>query len=80
MNLSKLITKNIYYHIESLLFKSTSINSRLYSRKMSDEAMLAQSAKPGGDTIFGKIVRKEIPAKIIYEDDQVKAKTKYFKV
>ncbi|KAB0355544.1 hypothetical protein FD755_021485, partial [Muntiacus reevesi] len=25
---------------------------------------------PGGDTIFRKINRKEIPAKIIYEDDQ----------
>ena len=23
-----------------------------------------------GDTIFGKIIRKEIPATIIYEDDQ----------
>ncbi|KAK5975707.1 Histidine triad nucleotide-binding protein 1, partial [Trichostrongylus colubriformis] len=25
------------------------------------------------DTIFGKIIRKEIPAKIIYEDDEVLA-------
>ncbi len=32
----------------------------------------AQSAQPGGDTIFGKIIRKEIPANIIYEDDQVR--------
>ena len=40
-------------------------------RKMSDEAAKAELAKPGGDTIFGKIIRKEIPAKIIYEDDQV---------
>jgi histidine triad (HIT) family protein len=39
---------------------------------MSDEVTLAQSAKPGGDTIFGKIIRKEIPADIIYEDDKVK--------
>lgn len=39
--------------------------------KMSDETTLAQTAKPGGDTIFGKIIRKEIPADIIYEDDQV---------
>lgn len=37
---------------------------------MSDEEKLAQTAKPGGDTIFGKIIRKEIPADIIYEDDQ----------
>lgn len=38
---------------------------------MADETAKAQTAKPGGDTIFGKIVRKEIPAKLIYEDDQV---------
>jgi hypothetical protein len=38
---------------------------------MSNEEHLAQTAKPGGDTIFGKIVRKEIPADVIYEDDQV---------
>lgn len=29
----------------------------------------AQAAKLGGDTIFGKIIRKEIPATIVYEDD-----------
>ncbi|XP_030624880.1 adenosine 5'-monophosphoramidase HINT1 [Chanos chanos] len=37
---------------------------------MADEIAKAQSAQPGGDTIFGKIIRKEIPAKIIYEDEQ----------
>ncbi|CAF97091.1 unnamed protein product [Tetraodon nigroviridis] len=36
---------------------------------MADEIAKAQAAKPGGDTIFGKIIRKEIPAKVIYEDD-----------
>jgi histidine triad (HIT) family protein len=29
----------------------------------------AQAAQPGGDTIFGKIIRKEIPAKVVFEDD-----------
>ncbi len=38
---------------------------------MSDEVAKAQAASAGGDTIFGKIIRKEIPADIIYEDDQV---------
>jgi histidine triad (HIT) family protein len=41
---------------------------------MSDEVVKAQSAVPpsdANDTIFGKIIRKEIPADIIYEDDQV---------
>ncbi|NXW39115.1 HINT1 protein, partial [Phaetusa simplex] len=37
---------------------------------MADEVSKAQAARPGGDTIFGKIIRKEIPANIIYEDDQ----------
>ncbi|XP_069447725.1 adenosine 5'-monophosphoramidase HINT1 [Ovis canadensis] len=45
---------------------------RLHGREaeMADEIAKAQVARPGGDTIFGKIIRKEIPAKIIYEDDQ----------
>ena len=38
---------------------------------MADEVAKAQTAQAGGDTIFGKIIRKEIPAKIIHEDDQV---------
>jgi histidine triad (HIT) family protein len=33
----------------------------------------AQTATPGGDTIFGKIIRKEIPAKIIFENERVLA-------
>ncbi|NXT19898.1 HINT1 protein, partial [Syrrhaptes paradoxus] len=37
---------------------------------MADEVSKAQAARPGGDTIFGKIIRKEIPANIIYEDAQ----------
>ncbi|KAM3605721.1 uncharacterized protein V6R79_003615 [Siganus canaliculatus] len=37
---------------------------------MADETVKAQAAKPGGDTIFGKIIRKEIPATLIHEDEQ----------
>ena len=37
---------------------------------MADEVKAAQEANPGGDTIFGKIVRREIPCDFIYEDDQ----------
>ncbi|XP_070546756.1 adenosine 5'-monophosphoramidase HINT1-like [Ptychodera flava] len=40
---------------------------------MSDEVAKAQAAAPGGDTIFGKILRKEIPCNFIYEDEQVVA-------
>ncbi|XP_068587922.1 adenosine 5'-monophosphoramidase HINT1 [Cebidichthys violaceus] len=37
---------------------------------MADEMAKAQAAKPGGDTIFGKIIRKEIPVNLLYEDDK----------
>lgn len=40
---------------------------------MSDEVKLAQEAHAGEDTIFGKILRKEIPCTFIYEDEQVTA-------
>ena len=43
----------------------------LVARKMSSEIEKAQSAVPTGDTIFGKILRGEIPCKFIYEDDKV---------
>jgi len=43
---------------------------------MADEVAKAKEAKPGGDTIFGKILRREIPTPYIYEDDQVT--TKFF--
>lgn len=36
-----------------------------------DEVEKAKQAREGGDTIFGKILRKEIPADIVYEDDKV---------
>jgi histidine triad (HIT) family protein len=38
---------------------------------MADEVEKAKLAGPAGDTIFGKILRKEIPCNFIYEDDQV---------
>ncbi|XP_002735511.1 adenosine 5'-monophosphoramidase HINT1-like [Saccoglossus kowalevskii] len=37
---------------------------------MADETAKARAAVPGGDTIFGKIIRKEIPCDLLYEDDQ----------
>ncbi|XP_032675595.1 histidine triad nucleotide-binding protein 1 [Odontomachus brunneus] len=44
--------------------------SSRYSRKMATEVEKAQSAAPSGDTIFGKIIRKEIPCVFLYEDDK----------
>ncbi|XP_004518801.1 histidine triad nucleotide-binding protein 1 isoform X2 [Ceratitis capitata] len=38
--------------------------------KMSSEVAKAQTASASEDTIFGKILRKEIPCKFIYEDDK----------
>lgn len=40
-------------------------------RKMATEVEKAQTAVSKGDTIFGKILRKEIPCNFIYEDSQV---------
>ncbi|XP_032340610.1 histidine triad nucleotide-binding protein 1-like [Camelus ferus] len=37
---------------------------------MADKIAKAQATWPGSNTIFGKIIHKEIPAKIIFEDDQ----------
>ncbi|WP_411025578.1 HIT domain-containing protein, partial [Salmonella sp. s55004] len=37
---------------------------------MANEQQAAQTAKPGGDSIFSKIIRREIKSKIIFEDDQ----------
>ena len=35
--------------------------------------MSNSSSQIGGDTIFGKIIRKEIPAAIVYEDEETLA-------
>ncbi|XP_038945817.1 adenosine 5'-monophosphoramidase HINT1-like [Rattus norvegicus] len=37
---------------------------------MADEIAKAEVAQPGGDTIFGKIICKDIRAKINFEDDR----------
>ncbi|XP_011866035.1 PREDICTED: histidine triad nucleotide-binding protein 1 [Vollenhovia emeryi] len=39
-------------------------------RKMATEVEKAQAAAPEGDTIFGKMIRKEIPCNFIHEDSQ----------
>lgn len=64
------------------MLKTAAFGRRLFplSRKfvqsiktMASEVEKAQAAGPGAqDTIFGKIIRKEIPAKIIYEDENVR--------
>ena len=45
---------------------------------MSEEQLKAESAKPEGETIFDKIIRKEISADIIYEDESVRICIFYF--
>ncbi|ELW63063.1 histidine triad nucleotide-binding protein 1 [Tupaia chinensis] len=37
---------------------------------MANEIAKAQVTRPGDNTIFGKIIHKGIPTKIIFEDDQ----------
>ncbi|XP_033332066.1 histidine triad nucleotide binding protein 1 [Megalopta genalis] len=46
------------------------LNSAPCWKKMATEVEKAQTATAGEDTIFGKILRKEIPCKFIYEDDK----------
>lgn len=53
------------------LFLSPGQNLIVRRMASSDEVQKAQVAQAGGDTIFGKILRKEIPCEFIYEDDQV---------
>lgn len=48
------------------------IEDRTQRTFLSDEAKKAQTASPTEDTIFGKIVRKEIPIDFLYEDEQVR--------
>nr|CDS33028.1 serine:threonine protein kinase KDX1 [Hymenolepis microstoma] len=48
----------------------TAFGRRLCASGMSSEIEKAQTAKPDDDNIFAKIVRKEIPTKFIYEDDE----------
>ena len=70
---SKSLKKNFLIDIQKQTFIHTYIKSfsKNSTTNMSDEVNLAQTAKPGGDTIFGKIIRKEIKADIIYEDEKV---------
>lgn len=58
--------------ILSSLIKNIIRPVQIQIRAMSDEVVKAQSAQASEDTIFGKILRKEIPCDFIYEDDQVK--------
>lgn len=65
---SCLFTKNLY-----LLSVPSKLRLFSCSKIMSNEEQKAQHAKPGeaGDTIFGKMLRKEIPCTFIHEDEKV---------
>ncbi|XP_006885370.1 PREDICTED: histidine triad nucleotide-binding protein 1-like [Elephantulus edwardii] len=49
---------------------SPALSSSRAPGAVADEIAKAQTTRPGGDTIFGKIIGKEIPAKIIFEDER----------
>lgn len=63
--LERNVSVSCYFNNSSRTLKST--------YRMADEVKKAQGAAPSdlNDTIFGKILRKEIPCNFIYEDDQV---------
>lgn len=46
--------------------KTNSLHTSRSKQKMADEI------KVGGDTIFGKIIRGEIPGDFVYRDDRVR--------
>jgi len=64
-NFSNLLVKN-----NRLFLSLGPLNQSLNVRRMTDEVKAAQEAVPGNDTIFGKILRKEIPCDFIFEDDK----------
>ncbi|XP_075155545.1 histidine triad nucleotide binding protein 1 [Haematobia irritans] len=53
-----------------LILRSNCLKTTTPFRIMSSEVEKAQTAAPSEDTIFGKILRKEIPCNFIYEDDK----------
>lgn len=55
----------------NFLLTFLSVTVIVFRNMAGGEVELAQTAAPAADTIFGKILRKEIPAKFVYEDDQV---------
>ena len=55
--------------LASICLSSATAALRTQCATMTSEVEKAQAAKPRGDTIFGKIIRKEIPANIVHEDD-----------
>uniref|UniRef100_A0A336MN78 CSON003756 protein n=2 Tax=Culicoides sonorensis TaxID=179676 RepID=A0A336MN78_CULSO len=65
--MSMLFIRHIFHNLKSTF--NPNINKLISIRKMSDEVQKAQDAEDTGDTIFGKILRKEIPCNFIYEDD-----------
>ncbi|XP_060871968.1 adenosine 5'-monophosphoramidase HINT1 [Metopolophium dirhodum] len=58
-------------NISKCSYRTSSYNPIRFSgpRFKMSEVEKSAIATPGGDTIFGKIVRKEIPCNFIYEDD-----------
>lgn len=60
-------------NISKCSYRTSSYNFTIFSgpRFKMSEVEKSAIATPGGDTIFGKIIRKEIPCNFIYEDDLV---------
>ena len=72
-NTPKLLTtySNPSFKQQQPVFKQLHSTFSFHRRNMGDEVKKAQEASPNDeDTIFGKILRKEIPTNFIYEDDQ----------
>ncbi|CAG2105111.1 unnamed protein product [Medioppia subpectinata] len=69
-NSRKTLNSQTILQIKGLLCLKERTKSDSKGDTMADEVIASQTAGPQEDTIFGKILRKEIPTKFIYEDNQ----------
>jgi hypothetical protein len=72
--LSFLVVRNAF-NLNKIFYKPNPLSIRLYMSGISEEDAAARAAStdpainPAAPTFFDKIVSKEIPANVIYEDD-----------
>ena len=52
-------------------YSSTIYGYRLFSEDEVSRAAAASASKPPSETVFSRILNKDLPADIVYEDDKV---------
>lgn len=64
------MTWALFWNFLLFIFVNFTVPSVVVDEMAENEEFKAQLSQPGGDTVFGKILRGEIPSKFIYEDDK----------